>query len=162
MPLSTYYDVGDAGTEISLRVHTHVREDALQLFGFLHAARAAAVRAPDRHQRHRAEARASRCSPASSRRELVVAVQRARPRAAHRHSRRRQEDRRAHRARAEGSPRAMSRRPTPAPRNSGRAPIACATTSSRRSRTWAIIGRWPRRRRMRRARATAAPSSRMR
>jgi len=35
VPLSTYYHVGDAGTEISLRVHTHVREDALQLFGFL-------------------------------------------------------------------------------------------------------------------------------
>ena len=35
VPLSTYYDVGDVGTEISLRVHTHVREDALQLFGFL-------------------------------------------------------------------------------------------------------------------------------
>ena len=35
VPLSTYYDVGDAGAEISLRVHTHVREDALQLFGFL-------------------------------------------------------------------------------------------------------------------------------
>ena len=35
VPLSTYYNVGDSGTEISLRVHTHVREDALQLFGFL-------------------------------------------------------------------------------------------------------------------------------
>ncbi len=35
VPLSTYYDVGDAGSEVSLRVHTHVREDALQLFGFL-------------------------------------------------------------------------------------------------------------------------------
>jgi Holliday junction DNA helicase RuvA len=35
VPLSTYYDVGDAGTDISLRVHTHVREDALQLFGFI-------------------------------------------------------------------------------------------------------------------------------
>ena len=35
VPLSTYYDVGEAGTEISLRVHTHVREDALQLYGFL-------------------------------------------------------------------------------------------------------------------------------
>ena len=35
VPLSTYYNVGDAGTEISLRVHTHVREDVLQLFGFL-------------------------------------------------------------------------------------------------------------------------------
>jgi len=35
VPLSTYYDVGDAGAEITLRVHTHVREDALQLYGFL-------------------------------------------------------------------------------------------------------------------------------
>ncbi len=35
VPLSTYYDVGEVGTEISLRVHTHVREDALQLYGFL-------------------------------------------------------------------------------------------------------------------------------
>jgi len=37
VPLSTYYDVGDAGAEITLRVHTHVREDALQLYGFLTA-----------------------------------------------------------------------------------------------------------------------------
>ena len=35
VPLSTYYDVGEPGAEISLRVHTHVREDALQLYGFL-------------------------------------------------------------------------------------------------------------------------------
>jgi holliday junction DNA helicase RuvA len=35
VPLSTFYNVGDAGTEVSLRVHTHVREDALQLYGFL-------------------------------------------------------------------------------------------------------------------------------
>jgi len=35
VPLSTYYDVGDEGAEVSLRVYTHVREDALQLFGFL-------------------------------------------------------------------------------------------------------------------------------
>jgi Holliday junction DNA helicase RuvA len=35
VPLSTYYDVGDAGADVTLRVHTHVREDALQLFGFL-------------------------------------------------------------------------------------------------------------------------------
>ena len=35
VPLSTYYEVGDAGAETELRVHTHVREDALQLFGFL-------------------------------------------------------------------------------------------------------------------------------
>jgi len=35
VPLSTYYGIGDAGTEVSLHVHTHVREDAFQLFGFL-------------------------------------------------------------------------------------------------------------------------------
>jgi Holliday junction DNA helicase RuvA len=35
VPLSTYYDLGEAGTEIALHVHTHVREDALQLYGFL-------------------------------------------------------------------------------------------------------------------------------
>lgn len=37
VPLSTYYDVGEAGADVALRVHTHVREDALQLFGFLTA-----------------------------------------------------------------------------------------------------------------------------
>ena len=35
MPLSTFYDVGELGADIALRVHTHVREDALSLFGFL-------------------------------------------------------------------------------------------------------------------------------
>ena len=35
VPLSTFYDLGDQGGEIALRIHTHVREDALQLFGFL-------------------------------------------------------------------------------------------------------------------------------
>jgi holliday junction DNA helicase RuvA len=35
VPLSTFYGVGDPGAEVSLRVHTHVREDALTLFGFL-------------------------------------------------------------------------------------------------------------------------------
>jgi Holliday junction DNA helicase RuvA len=35
VPLSTFYQVGEAGAEVALRVHTHVREDALQLFGFL-------------------------------------------------------------------------------------------------------------------------------
>jgi len=34
VPLSTYYETGEPGAEVSLRVHTHVREDALQLFGF--------------------------------------------------------------------------------------------------------------------------------
>ena len=35
VPLSTYYDVGDEGSDVALRIHTHVREDALQLYGFL-------------------------------------------------------------------------------------------------------------------------------
>lgn len=34
IPLSTFYELGDIGSEISLRIYTHVREDALQLFGF--------------------------------------------------------------------------------------------------------------------------------
>ena len=34
VPLSTFYDLGDEGDEIALRVHTHVREDALLLYGF--------------------------------------------------------------------------------------------------------------------------------
>ncbi|MBI4265459.1 MAG: Holliday junction branch migration protein RuvA [Acidobacteria bacterium] len=37
VPLSTYYDLGDEGTEAVLRVYTHVREEALQLYGFLTA-----------------------------------------------------------------------------------------------------------------------------
>ena len=35
VPLSTFYDVGDEGADVSLRIYTHVRDDALQLFGFL-------------------------------------------------------------------------------------------------------------------------------
>jgi Holliday junction DNA helicase RuvA len=34
VPLSTFYTTGEPGAEISLRVHTHVREDQLALFGF--------------------------------------------------------------------------------------------------------------------------------
>ena len=34
IPLSTFYDLEDAGSNIALRIYTHVREDALQLFGF--------------------------------------------------------------------------------------------------------------------------------
>jgi len=35
VPLSTFYEIGEEGAEVTLRVYTHVREDALQLFGFL-------------------------------------------------------------------------------------------------------------------------------
>lgn len=34
IPVSTYSEIGEAGGEVSLHVHTHVREDALALFGF--------------------------------------------------------------------------------------------------------------------------------
>jgi Holliday junction DNA helicase RuvA len=35
VPLSTFYDAGEEGADIALRIYTHVREDALQLYGFL-------------------------------------------------------------------------------------------------------------------------------
>jgi Holliday junction DNA helicase RuvA len=35
VPLSTFYQVGEPPAEVSLRIHTHVREDALALFGFV-------------------------------------------------------------------------------------------------------------------------------
>lgn len=38
IPVSTFYRLSDEGGEASLRIHTHVREDALQLFGFHSAA----------------------------------------------------------------------------------------------------------------------------
>jgi Holliday junction DNA helicase RuvA len=35
VPLSTYYGIPDEGEEVSLHIHTHLREDSLSLFGFL-------------------------------------------------------------------------------------------------------------------------------
>jgi Holliday junction DNA helicase RuvA len=35
IPLSTFYRLGDEGSELSLLVYTHVREDTLALYGFL-------------------------------------------------------------------------------------------------------------------------------
>src|SRR5690348_12628459 len=37
IPISTFSGLPDVGTEIRLRIHTHVREDALALYGFLTA-----------------------------------------------------------------------------------------------------------------------------
>jgi Holliday junction DNA helicase RuvA len=34
VPLSTFYGLGDLGAAVALRIHTHVREDALVLYGF--------------------------------------------------------------------------------------------------------------------------------
>jgi Holliday junction DNA helicase RuvA len=38
IPVSTFYRLPDEGAAATLRIHTHVREDALALFGFLTAA----------------------------------------------------------------------------------------------------------------------------
>ena len=35
VPISTYSALPEVGAEVRLRIHTHVREDALSLFGFL-------------------------------------------------------------------------------------------------------------------------------
>ena len=34
VPLSTFYGLGDAGSGVALRIHTHVREDVIALYGF--------------------------------------------------------------------------------------------------------------------------------
>src|SRR5260370_7581209 len=34
IPLSTFYDLEEPGSKVQLRIYTHVREDALQLYGF--------------------------------------------------------------------------------------------------------------------------------
>ena len=34
VPLSTFYELGEPGTPVTLRIHTHVREDVIALFGF--------------------------------------------------------------------------------------------------------------------------------
>lgn len=35
VPLSTFYVLGEAGHAVTLRIHTHVREDQLALYGFM-------------------------------------------------------------------------------------------------------------------------------
>jgi len=34
IPLSTFYELDEIGSKVQLRIYTHVREDALQLYGF--------------------------------------------------------------------------------------------------------------------------------
>src|SRR5256886_10479961 len=34
IPLSTFYELGEIGSAVQLRVYTHVREDVIQLYGF--------------------------------------------------------------------------------------------------------------------------------
>lgn len=35
VPLSTYYDLGAVGKEVELKIHTSLRENSIELFGFL-------------------------------------------------------------------------------------------------------------------------------
>ena len=35
IPFSTYYELGEIGDSVSLRIYTHVKEDSLSLYGFL-------------------------------------------------------------------------------------------------------------------------------
>ena len=116
VPLSTFYVLGEPGAAVTLRIHTHVREDVDRALRVRHAARAGSVRAADRDQRHRPEAGAG----GAVRHRAGGADPRdphAGRRAADRDSRRRQEDRRADRARAEGSAaarRSQAAEPAPA------------------------------------------------
>jgi Holliday junction DNA helicase RuvA len=34
VPVSSFYGLGEAGSEVALRIHTHVREDLIALYGF--------------------------------------------------------------------------------------------------------------------------------
>ena len=34
LPLPAFYEIGELGDEVSLRIHTHVRDDTFQLYGF--------------------------------------------------------------------------------------------------------------------------------
>ena len=34
VPLSTFYGLGNVGSDVALRIHTHVREDVIALYGF--------------------------------------------------------------------------------------------------------------------------------
>ena len=109
VPLSTFYGLGDEGSEIALRIHTHVREDALALYGFATALELALFErligisgiGPKL-----ALAVLSGIEP----HELVRAIEQCRRRPAHGDSRRRQENLRAHRRRAEGSAAAAAAR----------------------------------------------------
>ncbi len=145
VPLSTYYQIGDDGAEVSLRVHTHVREESLQLFGFATGPGAPAVRAPDRGQRHRAQAGRRTCCRGWTPRDLLGCVQRGDV------------------ARLTGIPGIgkktaerivlelkdrVANLGTPVPDASARVRrrrIACGATCTRRCRTSAIIGLWWRR-----------------
>ena len=107
------------GAEVRLRIHTHVREDALSLYGFL---------TQDEKALFEKLIGVSGIGPTLAVKvlsglaapDLIRAIRRGRSGPAGAHSRRRQEDRRAHGAgaarQAAGGRRARSRRRPPRPR----------------------------------------------
>ena len=102
VPLSTFYGLGDPGSEIALRIHTHVREDALSLYGFATRLEQELFERLISISGIGPEARAGRA--VGDRAAGTGSRDRAgRSRAADGDSRRRQEDLRAHRRGAEGS-----------------------------------------------------------
>ena len=117
------------GGEVALRMHTHVREDALALYGFATTLELDLFErligisgiGPKVGARRALRHRAARAHPRDRAR---------RPRAADGDSRRRQEDVRAHRPRAEGSPARSGSRGGGGRRRGG--PPCCATICSRR------------------------------
>ena len=144
VPLSTFYGLGEPGATVALRIHTHVREDLIALYGF------STPLEQDLFERliaisgigpKLALAVLSGIEPA----DLIRAIRSQDVARLTEDSGRRQEDRRADRPRAEGSAAGAgdaSGRLGPAA--AGRK-ISCATTCSRR---WSIsaISRLPRRR----------------
>ena len=161
VPLSTFYDAGEVGAEVALRIYTHVREEALQLYGFLTTLeqqifeRLIAISGIGPKL---AVAVLSGIEPG----ELIAAMHRgdlARltgiPGVGRKTAERmvlELKDRLAQLAVPAGAASADARR---------RRASGFATICSRRFRTWAIIGRWPRRRSTPRCRRPARrPSSR--
>ncbi len=57
VPLSTFYDLPELGHPVGLNIHTHVREDAIQLFGFRTLAEKEMFLLPDRRERGGAKTR---------------------------------------------------------------------------------------------------------
>ena len=56
IPVSTFTKLPDAGAEVRLRIHTHVREDALALYGFLTQDEKALFEKLISRERHRPDA----------------------------------------------------------------------------------------------------------